>query len=93
MFGKDTPSGQQQGGQSYATPLLPHPRKTELREVEKAAARLFSTVDGQKLLAHLQGVTCRALESGVSAAELRHMEGQRALFATILRLIERGRMG
>ncbi len=68
------------------------PLKNEMRDIEKAFARLFSSDDGQRVLAHLQVVTFqRAL--GVNAADehLRYMEGQRSLMATILRLIDRGR--
>ena len=70
----------------------PEPNKTELREVEKAFARLFSTEDGQKVLSHLQVVTFqRALGPGAGDEQLRYIEGQRAMVATILRLIDRGR--
>ncbi len=66
--------------------------KREMREVEKAFARLFSSEDGQKVLAHLQVVTFqRALGPGSPDEQLRYMEGQRSLVATILRLIDRGR--
>ncbi len=66
--------------------------KTEMREVEKAFARLFSTDDGQKVLAHLQVMTFqRAMDATAANEQLRHMEGQRSLLAIILRLIDRGR--
>lgn len=68
------------------------PNKMEMREIEKAFARLFSTDDGQKVLAHLQVITFqRALGPTTTAEHLRYMEGQRAMAATILRLIDRGR--
>lgn len=68
------------------------PNKMELRDVEKAFARLFSSDDGQKVLAHLQVLTFqRALGPGVADEQLRYLEGQRAMVATILRLIDRGR--
>jgi len=68
------------------------PSKTEMREVEKAFSRLFSSDDGQKVLAYLQVVTFqRALGPGSSDEQLRYMEGQRAMVGTILRLIDRGR--
>ncbi|MCB9982444.1 MAG: hypothetical protein H6861_02045 [Rhodospirillales bacterium] len=68
------------------------PGKTELREIEKAFARLFASNDGQKVLAHLQVITFqRALGPGVGDDQLRYLEGQRAMIATILRLIDRGR--
>ncbi|MCB1563470.1 MAG: hypothetical protein KDJ75_07845 [Alphaproteobacteria bacterium] len=66
--------------------------KTEAREVEKAFARLFSSDDGRKVLAHLQVMTFqRALGPGTSDEQLRYLEGQRAMVASILRLIDRGR--
>ncbi len=64
----------------------------ELRDIEKVCARLFSSEDGQKVLAHLQDITfCRALGASAQDGHLRYVEGQRALVATILRLIDRGR--
>ncbi len=70
----------------------PDPNKTEMREIEKAFARLFASHDGQKVLAHLQVTTFqRALGPGSSDEHLRYLEGQRAMVATILRLIDRGR--
>lgn len=66
--------------------------KTEMRDVEKAFARLFASHDGQKVLAHLQVITFqRAMDATAANEQLRHMEGQRSLLATILRLIDRGR--
>ena len=68
------------------------PSKIELREIEKAFARLFASEDGQKVLSHLQVITFqRALGPGVADEQLRYLEGQRAMVATILRLIDRGR--
>jgi hypothetical protein len=70
----------------------PDPNKMEMREIEKAFARLFASDDGQKVLAHLQVVTFqRALGPDSGDAQLRYLEGQRAMVATILRLIDRGR--
>ena len=72
----------------------PEPVKAELREVEKSFARLFASDDGRRVLAHLQAVTfCRALGPESSEESLRYAEGQRALMATILRMIDRGRAG
>lgn len=72
--------------------LPPISCQVEQREVERAAARLFSTDDGQRVLSYLQTVTfCRALGADSADAQLRYMEGQRALVAAILRLIDRGR--
>lgn len=76
-------------GLTYAQP---DPAKNEMREIEKAFTRLFSTDDGQKVLAHLQILTFqRALGPGVADQQLRYVEGQRSMVATILRLIDRGR--
>lgn len=68
------------------------PSKIEMREIEKSFARLFSSEDGQKVLSHLQVMTFqRALGPTTSDEQLRYTEGQRAMVATILRLIDRGR--
>ncbi len=73
---------------------LPQPAKLEMREVERAFARLFSSDDGQKVLAHLQVITFqRALGAATPDEQIRYAEGQRSLVATILRLIDRGRNG
>jgi hypothetical protein len=72
----------------------PEPNKTDQRDIEKSFARVFSSEDGQKVLAHLQVLTFqRAFGPGVSDDHLRYTEGQRAMVATILRLIDRGRNG
>ena len=66
--------------------------KREMRDIEKAFARLFSSEDGQKVLSHLQVITFqRALSHSSPEQQLRYVEGQRSLVATILRLIDRGR--
>ena len=76
-------------GLTYAQP---EPGKIEMREIEKAFSRLFLTDDGQRVLAHLQVLTFqRALGPGVAEEQLRYIEGQRSMVATILRLIDRGR--
>jgi len=68
------------------------PGKTEMKEIERAFARLFSTQDGQKVLGYLQAMTFqRALGPGSADEQLRYLEGQRSLLASILRLIDRGR--
>lgn len=68
------------------------PEKTEVREIEKCFARLFSTDDGQRVLSHLQVITFnRALGPDSADQQLRYLEGQRSMVATILRLIDRGR--
>ncbi|KJS38864.1 MAG: hypothetical protein VR70_09105 [Rhodospirillaceae bacterium BRH_c57] len=54
-------------------------------------ARVFAGGDGRRVLDHLRGQTVnRALGPGASDAALRHLEGQRALIASILALIVRG---
>lgn len=66
--------------------------KSEQRDIELAFARLFSSKEGQRVLTHLQMMTFqRALGPDSSNEQLRYTEGQRALMATILRLIARGR--
>lgn len=68
------------------------PGRTEMRDIERAFARLFSSQDGQKVLGYLQAMTFqRALGPGSADEQLRYMEGQRSMTATILRLIDRGR--
>ncbi len=70
----------------------PSQNASEKREVEKACARLFATEDGRRVIAHLQEITfCRALGPSTADEHLRYVEGQRALVATMLRLIDRGR--
>lgn len=67
-------------------------KKSEKRDIEKLFARCFSQEDGKKVLAYLHYITfCRAASASMSEAELRHMEGQRTLLSTILRLIDLGR--
>lgn len=68
------------------------PQSLSQQDIERAFARLFSTEDGQKVLAHLQVMTfSRAYGPDTTDQILRHAEGQRALVANILRLIDRGR--
>lgn len=75
----------------YQTPDLD---ASQRREIEKAFARLFASDDGRKVMSHLQAITFgRALGPASPDAHLRYIEGQRALIATILRLIDRGRSG
>lgn len=71
-----------------------NPDTLEQRDMERIFARLFSSDDGRKVLAYLQMLTFhRALGPLSSDMELRYLEGQRAMVATILRLIDRGRRG
>lgn len=62
------------------------------QDVERLFARVFSSEDGKKILAHLQVMTfSRAYGPDASDQQLRYAEGQRALVANILRLVDRGR--
>ena len=62
------------------------------QDIERVFARLFSSDDGRKVLAHLQVMTfSRAYGPDASDQLLRYAEGQRALVANILRLVDRGR--
>ena len=68
-----------------------NPAKQELQEIEKSFARVFATPDGERVLGHLQTITFqRALGAGAADEQLRYLEGQRAMVASILRLIDRG---
>lgn len=69
-----------------------HVSRLEQKEIERLITRTFSTEDGKKTLAYLQLVTFqRALGGNAPEEQLRYIEGQRALVAMILSLIERGR--
>lgn len=66
--------------------------RVDQKEIEKTFSRLFASDDGKRALSYLQTITFhRAQTNEASEAALRYAEGQRALVATILRLIERGR--
>lgn len=66
--------------------------KFDQRDMERTFARVFSSDDGRKVLAHLQVMGFHRTLSPVSSDEqLRHAEGQRAMVANILRLVDRGR--
>ncbi|MGZ9109348.1 MAG: Bbp19 family protein [Micavibrio sp.] len=72
--------------------LLADSQTLSQQDVERLFARCFSTDDGKKVLAHLQVMTfSRAYGPDASDQQLRYAEGQRALVANILRLIDRGR--
>jgi hypothetical protein len=72
----------------------PAPSQMEAKDIERTCARLFSSDDGRKVLAYLQMITFqRALGASSPDEQLRYVEGQRALVASILRLIDRGRKG
>ena len=68
--------------------------RIETQDAAKAFVRLFATEDGKKVLSWLQITTFqRALGPESSDANIRYLEGQRALMSTILRMIERGKTG
>ena len=70
--------------------VAPIPRM-EKRDVERLFARVFLTEDGQKILSYLQATTFqRVLPTDSSEAQLRHMEGQRAMLLNIQRLVMSG---
>ncbi len=64
----------------------------EMPSIARSFARCFRTNDGDKVLAYLQKMTKgRVLTAAAGDAELRFLEGQRALVAHMETLIERGR--
>lgn len=89
LFSKKIPFVQIEERAAYTA----HVSKLEQRDIEHCFARLFSTEDGKKALAWLQVMTFQRVQ-GASAPDeqLRYMEGQRSLMASILRLIDRGRI-
>jgi hypothetical protein len=63
-----------------------------LDEACRSAAACLGTSHGRVLLLHLErSFLARRLPPTASDAELRHLEGQRALVAHLLQLVERGR--
>ncbi len=90
-----------QDGQEYVSnetqrplsdPLLTESEGKDQASIEKAFARVFSTKDGQLILSHLQSISFqRTLGPEASDMQLRYLEGQRAMIATIMRLIRSGR--
>lgn len=69
-----------------------HISRLEQKDIERAFTRLFSSEDGKKVLAWLQVMTFqRAASANAGEEQLRYMEGQRSLVASILRMIDRGR--
>ena len=72
----------------------PAPPRPQAPPIATAFARCFAGPDGARALAHLRALTIeRRLPPTVSEAELRHLEGQRALVAHIIALVARGRGG
>lgn len=63
-----------------------------MTEIEKNFARVFRSSDGRAVLAHLRKITIeRVLGANATDAELRGLEGQRALVHQIEQLSERGK--
>jgi hypothetical protein len=61
------------------------------RSVATAFAKCFGSPDGKRVLEHLRRLTIeRSLGPGASDALLRHLEGQRHLFAYIVALVAQG---
>jgi hypothetical protein len=90
FWNKHLPLGTKQKEIIYNTNIS----RIEQKEMERIFTRLFSSEDGKKVLSWLQMMTFhRAVGATASDDQLRYMEGQRALIATILRMIDRGKNG
>jgi len=62
------------------------------RALERDAARLLATPEGERLFRHLDSLTRRrVLGPDAGDATLRHLEGQRQLVAYLEALAQRGR--
>lgn len=88
LFSKQTSLREIEGTTVYTN----HVSRLEQQEIERSFARVFSTEEGKKVLAWLQVMTFQRV-SGASTPDeqLRYMEGQRSLVASILRMIDRGK--
>ena len=63
-----------------------------MNNIEQLYAKTFIAPAGQKVMAHLRKITIeRILGPNASDAELRTLEGQRALVKQIEQLISRGK--
>lgn len=63
-----------------------------MTDTEKSYARLFASHDGAVVLKHLRAITIeRILGPDASDAQLRTLEGQRAIVRQIESMISRGR--
>jgi hypothetical protein len=70
---------------------LPSPTYAELKKVQQAFARVYGTQDGKVVIEHLQRMTfMRALQPDIPEGHMRHIEGQRALVAQVLRYVVAG---
>lgn len=73
-------------------PWPPEPAALDADDPAPSFARCFAGPDGARVLGVLRAMTVgRTLGPDASDAALRHLEGQRALVATILALAARGR--
>lgn len=71
---------------------MPESSRMERDDIAKAYARVFSSEDGKKVLSHLQSVAfMRAYSAESTDEQIRYAEGQRALVATMMRLVNSGR--
>ena len=88
LFSKKPAFGELEQGIAYTS----HVSRLEQKEIERSFARVFSSEEGKKVLAWLQVMTFQRV-SGASTPDeqLRYMEGQRSLVASILRMIDRGK--
>lgn len=76
----------------HTLPMAAPFKTTDRDSLARAYARLFASDDGKLILSHLQALTFgRTGHCESSDSELRYAEGQRALVAKILRLIDQGR--
>ncbi len=88
LFSKQTSLREIEGTTVYTN----HVSRLEQQEIERSFARVFSTEEGKKVLAWLQVMTFqRAAGMSTPDEQLRYMEGQRSLVASILRMIDRGK--
>jgi len=88
LFSKPAPFADMAQDMDYTSRVA----RLEQKEIERSFTRLFSTDEGKKVLAYLQVMTFqRAGSANTTDEQLRYMEGQRSLMASILRMIDRGK--
>lgn len=73
--------------------FLPEDKLSQnLTDIAKSYARIFSTDDGHKVLAHLQSTTLyRTCPPEAPESQIRHLDGQRFVVGKILRMISHGK--
>lgn len=70
----------------------PSPGNDDIPDLARAAAQVWASAPGRLLLEHLSDITLgRKLAPSATDAELRHLEGQRALVHHVKFLILKGR--